>query len=108
MANPSPRRNQFQPQEHHPITKQQRRLWADCNDILIECGGWSVSQPDTWPMRFEASASSSVVEVLRDLGHSIRFLGTHERIEYDGPAIVLVHEISLFKPTVKPTTAIPA
>ena|SRR5712671_6687497 len=106
MADPSPRRHQLQPQEHQPLTKQQRHLWNDCNSILMECGAWGVTPPDTWPLRFESEFGSSVVEVLRGYGHTIRFLGTHERVQHSGPAIVQVHEISLFKPT-KPTTVIP-
>src|SRR5713226_4842208 len=70
---------QHQPKAQ-PITKVQRDLWFELNTTIRECGGWTVSQPDVWPLRFEVQVGSDLPEILKALGHSVRYLGTHERL----------------------------
>jgi hypothetical protein len=62
------------------ITKEQRALWADLNDEIRELGGWTISEPSVFPLRFESEMTSQLPEVLRQCGHLVRPLGTHERL----------------------------
>jgi hypothetical protein len=62
------------------IPRAHRALWNGLNEFARECGGWTTSEPGTFPLRFECQMGSSLPEGLRQLGHSIYHLGTHERI----------------------------
>jgi len=57
-----------------PLTKQQL-LWADWNATISECGGWTVSRPDIWPIKFEVG--SPLAELL---SHNVRCVGVSERL----------------------------
>jgi hypothetical protein len=94
------------------ITKAQRNLWAEINDTIRECGAWTISQPDVFPIRFECPVDSQAPLCLdQEKFGSIRHIGTHERlmptttIEYRGthkvttqqmaPGVAAVYELSL-------------
>jgi len=57
-----------------------RQLWSDLNTCIRESGAWIVSQPDINPLRFEAPLDSTLPESLRQAGHQVRAIGTHERL----------------------------
>jgi hypothetical protein len=96
-----------------PISKAQRALWSGLNDFARELGGWIESRPDVFPLRFECQPGSTLAEALRDFGHKVRHLGSHERLlpstvtETRGrrtivnqnivPGTVEVYELSLVK-----------
>lgn len=64
-----------------PLTKQQlRERWADWNATILDCGGWPVSRPDIWPIRFEVQDDSALPEQLEQLGHNIKHIGFSERL----------------------------
>jgi hypothetical protein len=71
-------------QQHRPkdpkISKAERALWNGINDFARELGGWTTSEPGVFPLRLECQIGSSLPEVLQELGHSVRHLGTHERL----------------------------
>jgi hypothetical protein len=102
----------FQPKSP-AVSREQRQLWQEINDTIRECGGWSVSEPGIFPIRFECEIESRLPELLVDLGHSLRRLGTHERLmpvvitegsgntkitsQHVEPGIAAVFELSLIK-----------
>jgi hypothetical protein len=43
-------------------------------------GGWTVSQPDCSPVRFEAPLDSNLPTLLREAEHRVIDYGTHERL----------------------------
>jgi hypothetical protein len=97
-------RSVFQPEP-------QRILWEDLNTTIRECGAWTTTEKGVFPLRFECEPSSQLPDALRQCGHGVRFLGTHERhlpqtiTEVRGnktvvnqqvaPGVVEVHELSL-------------
>jgi hypothetical protein len=94
-----------------PITKAQRALWHELNTIIRECGGWTTSQPDTYPLRFECEMDSPLPAALQAISHTVRRLGSHERLmpqtivetrgnrtvvnQQIAPGTVEVHELSI-------------
>jgi hypothetical protein len=62
------------------LSRKQREFWQRLNEYIREGGGWTVSQPDTSPLRFECEQGSDLPDLLRQAGHDARFLGTHERL----------------------------
>jgi hypothetical protein len=61
-------------------SRQQRVIWQKLNDYIRQDGGWTVSQPDVSPIRFECQMDSELPNQLREAGHTVRSLGTHERL----------------------------
>ena len=87
MAN-APNKLQHRPKEPL-VTKAQRDLWEDLNTTIRKNGGWVVSQPDLFPLRFECEVDSQLPDALRQCGHTVRHLGSHERLL---PVVETVHE----------------
>jgi len=56
------------------------KLWSKMNAYIRQEQGWTVSQPDTNPVRFECKLDSELPALLIEAGHSVRGLGTHERL----------------------------
>lgn len=69
----------LKPLKPQPITKAQRDLWFELNTIIRECGAWTVTQPDVFPIRFECPMDSQAPVYLAEFG-SVRHIGTHERL----------------------------
>lgn len=62
-----------------PLTKAQRDLWFELNTTIRECGAWTITQPDVFPIRFECPMDSQAPLYLAEFGN-VRQLGTHERL----------------------------
>lgn len=84
-----------------PFTKQQRELLADWEATIRDCGGWPISQPGIWPLRFEVPFHSTLPEAIEDIGHTIKHLGFSERLlptaanQNPAPQRVIVFELKL-------------
>ena len=65
------------------ISREQRNLWRKLNEYIRQEGGWTVSQPDSSPIRFEAALNSELPELLRQAGHRVIDYGRHERLYTD-------------------------
>jgi hypothetical protein len=63
-----------------PLSVAQRKLWQRLNDYIRQEGGWTVSEPNVSPIRFECPTDSSLPELLREAGHDVRDAGTSERL----------------------------
>jgi hypothetical protein len=55
-------------------------MWDKLNKYIMQEGGWTVSQPDTSPIRFECALDSTLPNLLQAAGHQVRACGTHERL----------------------------
>jgi hypothetical protein len=103
------------------LSREQRQLWREINDIVREGGGWVVSQVETFPSRVEIPMENSELpELLEAMGYSVRYLGSHERllpctiVETRGtrriattsvaPGVVSVFELSLIKKPIATST----
>jgi hypothetical protein len=62
------------------ISREQRNLWRKLNEYIRQEGGWTVSQPDCSPIRFESALDSELPELLRQAGHRVIDYGRHERL----------------------------
>jgi hypothetical protein len=98
-----------------PIDPLQRQLWAELNTTIRECGGWAVSEPNTFPLRLECEEHSELPTLLMDMGHNVRYLGVHERLmpvtetviergsnrkvtrQHVEPGVAAVYELSIIK-----------
>jgi hypothetical protein len=61
-------------------SREQRNLWSKLNKYIMQEGGWIVSQPDVSPIRLECQMDSKLPDLLSEAGHTVRHLGTHERL----------------------------
>jgi len=100
MAKPAP----LPPCTHHAtsrVTKQLRDLWADWNATISECGGWTVSRPDIWPIQFEVQFGSDLPEQIEQIGHTVKHVGFSQRClptaasQNPAPQRVIVFELKL-------------
>jgi hypothetical protein len=63
------------------LSTSQKKLWKRLNEFITDNGGWIVSQPDIPTIRFEyTTEDSNLPDLLREAGHDVRYLGTHERL----------------------------
>jgi hypothetical protein len=90
------------------LSDKDRKLWAELNTTIRECGGWSVSQPDTFPLKFECRIIETELPfLLSRLGYHVAYVGEEERLipitehQQVGVGTVSVYELHL--PPQKPT-----
>jgi hypothetical protein len=62
------------------LSREQRNLWRNLSEYIRQEGGWTVSQPDCTPIRFEVAPDSELPQLLTEAGHRVRSIGTHERL----------------------------
>jgi len=62
------------------LSRERRQLWQRLNKFIRQEGGWTVSQPEISPIRFEAPLDSNLPALLREAGHRVIDYGTHERL----------------------------
>jgi hypothetical protein len=62
------------------FSREQRALWDRLNKFIRQEGGWTVSQPEISPIRFECPLDSNLPTLLREAGHRVIDYGTHERL----------------------------
>jgi hypothetical protein len=89
------------------LSDKDRKLWAELNTTIRECGGWSVSQPDTFPLKFECRIIETELPfLLSRLGYHVasrgrRTIDTITEHQQVGVGTVSVYELHL--PPQKPT-----
>jgi hypothetical protein len=63
------------------LSVAQKKLWGRLNEFITDNGGWIVSEPAVLTIRFEYPLNdSNLPDLLREAGHNVRHLGTHERL----------------------------
>jgi hypothetical protein len=63
-----------------PLSVAQRKLWQRLNDYIRQEGGWTVSEPNVSPIRFECPLDSQLPSLLIEAGHRVISYGRHERL----------------------------
>jgi len=62
------------------LNQKQRAFWRDLNEFIRLAGGFIVSQPDISPIRFECQPDSTLPTLLREAGHRLLEMGSHQRL----------------------------
>src|SRR5258708_11650385 len=70
----------FEAAKRAAFTPRLRQLWQDLNSFIRQEGGWLITQPDINPVRFECQPDSNLPTLLREAGHRLFEMGSHERL----------------------------
>jgi hypothetical protein len=70
------------------ITAKQRSLWEAVNAFIRHNGGWTVSQPHSWPIQMQCAFACELPAKLAVLGYDVASTGSITRVTHDGPCPV--------------------